>query len=142
MAERNSAESYSMHNILVGIEDPALRDQVRTALKVFPSIRGAPIQRGLLLDLLSGGGVPAAVIVDYQRGRSGADPFIEAIRAANRDVHVLACAERPERPERPERNHFNKAKVDLDIFSFIPLPLDPFDLLRRLHRLVEALPAA
>ena len=136
MAERNSAESYSMHNILVGIEDPALRDQVRTALKVFPSVRGAPIQRGLLLDLLSGGGVPAAVIVDYRRGRSGADPFIEAIRAANRDVHVLACA------ERPERNHFNKAKVDLDIFSFIPLPLDPFDLLRRLHRLVEALPAA
>ena len=136
MAERNSAESYSMHNILVGIEEPSLRDQVRTALKIFPSVRGVPVQRDRLLDLISDGGVPAAVIVDYRRGRSGTDPFIEAIRTANRDVHVLACA------DRPERNLFNKAKVDLAIFSLIPLPLDPFDLLRRLHRLVEALPAA
>lgn len=125
-----------MQNILVALEDPALRDQVRTALKVFPGIRGVPVERERLLNLVSGGMVPVAVIVDYQRGKSGADPFIEAIRKINRDIHVLACA------ERPERNHFNKAKMELDVFSFIPLPLDPFDLLRRLHRLVEALPAA
>ncbi len=55
MAERNSAESYSMHNILVGIEEPSLRDQVRTALKIFPSVRGVPVQRDRLLDLISDG---------------------------------------------------------------------------------------
>ena len=136
MAERNRAESYSMKNILVGLGDPALRDQMRAALKAFPSVRGVAVERDRLLDLLNSDTAPAAVIVDYQRSRAGADPLIEAIRAANRHIHVLACA------ERPERSHFNRAKMDLDIFSFIPLPLDPFDLLRRLHRLVEALPAA
>lgn len=125
-----------MQNILVALDDPALRDQVKTALKVFPGIRGVPVERDRLINLVAGGMVPVAVILDYQRGKSGADPYIEAIRRANRDIQVLACA------EKPERNHFNKAKMELDIFSFIPLPLDPFDLLRRLHRLVEALPAA
>lgn len=136
MAERNSAESYSMRNILVGIEDPALRDQVRTALKIFPSVRGVSVEPDRLLDLISDGEVPAAVIVDYRRGKSGTDPFIEAIREANRNIHILACA------ERPDRSHLNKAKMDMGVFSFIPLPLDPFTLLRRLHRLVEALSAA
>jgi len=125
-----------MQNILVAVDDPTLRDQVRTALKIFPGVRGVPVERERLISLVAGGMVPAAVILDYQRGQSVADPYIEAIRRANPEIHVLACA------EKPERSNCNKAKVDLDIFSFIPLPLDPFDLLRRLHRLVEALPAA
>lgn len=125
-----------MQNILVALDDPALRDQVKTALKLFPGIRGIPVQRNRLISLVAGGLVPVAVILDYQRGKSGNDPYIEAIRRANADIEVLACA------EKPERSQFSKAKRELDIFSFIPLPLDPIDLVRRLHRLREALSPA
>ena len=123
-----------MHDILVALDDQALVDNVRTALKSFPGVRGVPVARSRLLGLLSGGTPPAAVIVDHRRHRGEVDPLISEIHRLNRRLPVLACGDLPH----PSR--FSREKRQLDVFSFIPLPLDPFDLLRRLHRLIKALP--
>ena len=125
-----------MHTVLVALEDSVLREQVQSALRAFRGIRAVAVPRERLHEVLrEKRGAAQALIVDHQPVCDGEDFFLAEIRSLDRDIRILVVA------ERPDRLNFNKAKVDLDILSFIPLPLDPFDLLRRLHRLVEKIPA-
>ena len=121
---------------MVALEDLDAVDQVRTALRMFPGVRGVGVPRDEVSAILSGPDAPAAVIVDHRPQKGGDDPFIEDVRAVNKRVRVVACG------ERPQRRRFHPRKRELDVFSFVPVPLEPFDLLRRLHRLVADLSAA
>lgn len=122
-----------MPTVLVALQDPALRDQIRTALRLFKGIREVTVPRDRLLDLLRDPAVADALILEHQPGRDGNDPFISQIRTLSQSIAIVAVG------DRPDRAHFNRAKVELDILSFVPLPLDPFELLHRLHRLSESL---
>ncbi len=125
-----------MKTILVALEDLDAVDQVRTALRMFPGVRGVGVPRDGVSAILSGPDAPAAVIIDHRPEAAGSDPFIEQLRAGNGRVRVVACG------ERPQRRKFHPKKRELDVFSFVPVPLEPFDLLRRLHRLVADLSVA
>ncbi|MAG33174.1 MAG: hypothetical protein CL908_20030 [Deltaproteobacteria bacterium] len=125
-----------MRTILVALRDPTLTDQIRTAMRMFPGVHAITVERDQIQSLVQEPDVADALIVDHERGRAGHDPFIAQIRQVNREIKIVAVA------DRPERNHFNKTKMELDVFSFIALPLDPYDLLRRLHRLMETLQVA
>jgi hypothetical protein len=118
-----------MATVLIALQDPTLRDQVRAALRLFPSVRAPHVPRNRVREILTEPGVAEALILDHQPDRDGSDPFIAEIRALDREVAILAVT------DQADRHHFNRSKMELDIFSFIPLPLDPFDLLHRLHRL-------
>lgn len=121
-----------MRTILVCLQDPIIRDQIRTALKLFDKVRAVEIPRARLLEVFHDPqATPHALIVDHDPMLGGDDPFIAEIRAQNRDVRIIAVA------DRPERARFNKAKMEMDVCSFIALPLDPIDVLRRIHRVLS-----
>lgn len=122
--------------VLVALDDPALRDQIQAVFRMFPEVQAITVERDQVPELLRDPDLADAVIVNREKARSGHDPFISNIRSHNRKVKILAVA------ERPHRERFSRTKLELDVFSFIPLPLDAFDLLRRVHRLVETLHTA
>lgn len=122
-----------MQRILIAVEDPALADQIRTGMKQFRNLQGVRVPRTEVLRLVLDPEVAQGVILDHQKEAGGKDAMIQEVRRLNSDIHIMAVA------HRPERDQFNKLKVELNVFSFIPLPLEPFDLARRLHRLSNAL---
>jgi hypothetical protein len=124
-----------MFTVLVSLADPALRDLVRTGIRSFPDLRAVPVPRDELPRLVQDPRV-SALICDWQFDRNQEDSLLRKLRELNDQVEILVAG------RRPDRDSFHKTKVDLRVQSFIPLPLDAFDLARRLHRLSYALATA
>ena len=119
--------------VLTAIADSVLADQVRTAVRQCADWRPLLVHPSRLVEALSTDAKPAAVILDHPGQDRDLPHFVEAIRERAPEIEILLLGERTRRKES------YRAKLDLGVFSFIPTPLDPFDLARRLHRLRSAL---
>jgi two-component SAPR family response regulator len=114
---------------MISVADVAIRDQIRTAMKVFPGLRALDVPRERLLTILTESETPDAIILDLDRNLDHRQELLEQVRQANREVPVLVVG------DLPSRQYFSRVKVELNVLSFIATPLDQFDLARRLHRL-------
>jgi len=114
-----------MQTVFVALEDPALRDQVKTCIRNFDNLRAVAVPPDRLLDLLREEHHASALIVEFKGTGSKAE--------FDKSLTVLVLGKRTQR----ERSH--RIRMHQDIYSFIPVPLDPFDLARRLARLAEDL---
>lgn len=103
------------------------------AVRNFPDLRPVSVPAEHLLEVLAEDHGAAALLLDYQGTGSKPDPVVAQIREMHPELTILVVGKRAQR----ERSH--RARMEQEIFSFIPLPLDPFDLARRLHRLVGVL---
>jgi hypothetical protein len=120
-----------MLTVLVALRDPIQREHVRAAFRLFPTLRPLTVDRDRVMDYIGDRTLADALILDYEGNRRGDDPVLADIRARNPHIALLVVA------DRPERAHFNKVKMEHQVLSFVPLPLEPFDLARRLQRLAE-----
>lgn len=118
--------------VLICLEDPPTSDIVVTGLRQFTDLVVHAVPAARMADLAASGEF-AAAIVDLERRHERSSDFAREIRAAAPDIALLCLVDR----ERRER--YNRAKLELKIFSFIPSPIDPFDLARRIQRLRAAL---
>ena len=117
-----------MKKVLISLEDRRLADVVKTAFKQFPGLAAFPVPPESLVDVLREGGYQA-VVCDLHAGGAPANEFLAEIRETAPDVAILALV------DQRQRERFNKVKMDFDIFSCLSLPLDPFELGRRILRL-------
>jgi DNA-binding NtrC family response regulator len=118
--------------ILICLEDAATSDIVDTALRQFDDLVGHAVPADRLANLAASGEF-AAVFIDLERRHEKNGDLAREVRAASPDIELLCLVDR----ERRER--YNRAKLEIKIFSFIPVPLDPFDLVRRIQRLRTSL---
>ena len=121
-----------MIKILISLEDKVMTDVVKTAFKQFPNITAYPVPPHKLLELVQEGPYHA-VVVDMDNRREQTGGTVSAIRETNTSIEILTLI------EEGQKDRFNRLKVDLDIFSCISLPLDPFELARRIVRLEKHL---
>ncbi len=122
------------YTILLCVDPPTIRDQVRCGLKLFQGLRAVDATRDQVTRVLESGEDVDALILSHGSTMADLkDSFLEKVRAKNKKVAILVLG------DLPNRQHFTKTKVELDILSFVPVPLDSFDLARRLHRLLDHL---
>jgi len=118
-----------MEFVFLAIEDPSLRDQVRAGLRMFPNLRPVNLPQDLLPIALRSEPMSGAIILDGDRSRGDLASRMEVVRELQPDLLLLVVGPRGQR----ERMH--RSKLELEIFSHIPTPLEAFDLARRLNRL-------
>ncbi len=124
-----------MIRILVSVANSASRDIILTALRNFPGVAAFAVPAHELAGLVLGSRDWDAVILDSGSDRGEAFSLVRDVREANGDIEMVAVT------DEVEKDSVNRMKLDHDIFTFIALPIDPFDLLKRLHRLIETLMA-
>lgn len=118
-----------MHTILIALNDRILADQVRAGVRNFKGFRGLVIAPAELEKALEADPEAAAVLFDHPGRNEELEELVLRLQAEGHPRRLLVVGDRNKRKEA------HRAKVELGLFSFIPLPLDPFDLARRLHRL-------
>ena len=74
-----------------------------------------------------------AVVVDLENDGDQERTWIAQLRQDCPKVEILALV------DQRFKDRLNRLKVELGVFSFVPLPLDPFDLARRIVRLEQHL---
>jgi CheY-like chemotaxis protein len=129
---RSVAPSPTMFRALICLEDKLTADVVKTAFKQFPSMTAYPIPRENALEHV-GDGQYQVVVVDLDNDGICDPDFVAELRAANPQIEILALI------DRDHKERFNRLKVELGLFSCVPMPLDPFELARRLMRLEKHL---
>ncbi len=117
-----------MINVLICLKDKTLADVVKTGFKQFPEFTAHPVPAHNLVDLVSDGGYHA-VMVDLDEAQKPDGGLIGHVRDTNTNIEIMAIG------DRALKEKFNRVKVDHNIFSCIGLPLDPFELARRIVRL-------
>ena len=117
-----------MTKVLISLRDSILSDVVKTAFKQFPSLSPHPVPRRELIGLAAEDDVDA-VVVDVEKGEDMGDGIIRRLRdhCPGTEIFVLA--------ESGLRDRMNKLKVSHSIFTVAPMPIDPFDLAKRIARL-------
>lgn len=118
--------------ILICLEDATTSDVVVTGLRQFQDLVVHAVPAARMADLAASGEF-AAAIIDLERKHERSGDFAREIRDASPDIELLCLVDR----ERRERH--NRSKLELRILSFIPSPIDPFDLARRIQRLRSTL---
>lgn len=124
-----------MFKVLVSLDHPVSSDLVCTALAQFPDCSAHPVPPTRLFEVL-GDDRNAAVFIDLERVREAPGTLARRVRAVDPTIEVLCLI------PRDERELHNRLKLDLGVFSFVPSPIDAFDLAKRIQRLLEHLRAA
>ncbi len=106
---------------------------MKTCIRCFAGLRAVTVPVESLIDLLGSDTLAGAVIMDHDGSDPESHERIVQVRRLHKDLLILAAG------HRSQRDRLHRLKLELDIFSYIPLPLDPFDLARRLNRLTDAL---
>ncbi|MEZ6194213.1 MAG: hypothetical protein R3F20_00565 [Planctomycetota bacterium] len=114
--------------ILLCIEDAPTRDIVETALRQYGDVAVHPVPPDRLARLVSGDEF-AAVFLDLARKHEKAGALVAALREENPRIPVMCLV------DRAQRERYNRLKLQHGIFSFVPTPIDAFDLARRIERL-------
>jgi len=122
-----------MKTVLVALLDPGLGDQIKAGIRNFAGLRPVAVARDQLLEVAGENCNASAVILDHDEKRGHSAELLGRLRHLAPELTILTAG------PRAQRESLQRLKLELDIFSFIPLPLDPFDLARRLNRLAEAL---
>ena len=121
-----------MHRALIAIEDRLLNDVVKTAFKQSSAIMAHPVPRERLVELVQDPDYHA-VVLDLDGAKKSEVDLAGAVRATNPEIEILALM------DREQKERFNRLKVDLGLFAYVLLPLDPFELARRVLRLEKHL---
>ncbi|MCB9832286.1 MAG: hypothetical protein H6807_07400 [Planctomycetes bacterium] len=120
-----------MTKVLISLRDAILSDVVKTAFKNFPTMATYPVPRSRVVGLAAEDDVDA-VVIDIEKGEEHEGGLIDRLRDKAPDVELVVLAE----PSLRER--MNRLKLSHGIFTVVPLPLDAFDIAKRIVRL-EAL---
>ena len=117
-----------MIKVLISLRDAIQSDIVKTAFKQFPAMATYPVPRPRLLGLACEDDIDA-VVVDIGKGEEKEGGFIDRLRdhCPNTEIFVLA--------EPAMRERMNRLKLSHGIFTVVPLPIDAFDLAKRIARL-------
>lgn len=118
-----------MIKVLISINDKSMVDVIATACRQFPELEPHEVPLPRIFELLGQGNCEAIIVDFYYKGQ-GIGEFVKKIREADSSIDILCLL------EKDHRDRHNRLKIDLDIFSFIPVPLDAFELAKRLQRLV------
>jgi len=118
--------------VLVCLHDKVLTDVVRTAFKQFPSMNAFPVPRSDVLELVREGGYDTLVLDIEERNANDLE-LLTRIREIDTTMPIMGLV------DEGQKERLNKLKVEQNIFTLIALPLDPFELARRIHRLRETL---
>ena len=69
-----------METVFVALDDPALRDQIKTCIKNFDNLRGVALPPDHLLEVLAGDHNASALILEWRGSGARPDPVISTIR--------------------------------------------------------------
>lgn len=121
-----------MINVLICLKDKTLADIVKTGFQQFPAFKVYPVPEHKLVDVIEQGN-HHAVVLDLAEASKDSGGSIGRVRETSSDIEIMAIG------DRAQKERFNRLKVDLNIFTAIGLPLDPFELARRIVRLEKHL---
>ncbi|MEE9394498.1 MAG: hypothetical protein V3W41_18545 [Planctomycetota bacterium] len=117
-----------MTKVLIALDDKAMADVIATACRQFETLEPFEVPRNRLFELLDED-KRQATIIHFNYTREGCGEFASNIRKMDAEIHILCLL------DKDHRDRHNRLKIELGIFSFIPLPVDPFELAKRLQRL-------
>ena len=117
-----------MIRILICIDDARTQDIVRTAFRQFTTISCNPVPRDRLLELISEHDYHGVVLDFVDRTEQTAE-MIRSIRGTDANIEILTLV------DRQQKDRLNRDKMELGIFSYLPYPIDAFELARKILRL-------
>ena len=121
-----------MINVMICLKDKTLADVVKTGFQQFPAFKVFPVPEHNLADVIEQGN-HHAVVLDLEEAQKQSGGLIGRVRSLSTDIEIMAIG------DRAQKEKINRLKVDLNIFTCIGLPLDPFELARRVVRLEKHL---
>lgn len=121
-----------MYRALIAIDDNPTADVVKTAFKQSSSMTAHTVPTNRLIELAHDPDYHVAVL-ELDGSRRGGSELAAELRRINRDIEILALI------EREQKDRFNRLKVDLGLFAYVPCPLDAFELVKRVLRLEQHL---
>ena len=121
-----------MINVLICLNDKTLADVIKTGFQQFPTFKIYTVPPTRLVEVVQRRN-HGAVVLDLGEAQKEGGGLVGAVRDANPEIEIMALG------ERQQKEKFNRLKVDLNIFTCIGLPLDPFELARRIIRLEKHL---
>ena len=122
-----------MTKVLIAVDDKSMSDVIATACRQFESLDPFEIPRNRLFELLGENDDEVlATIVHFNYSRESSGEFARRVREADAEIEILCLL------DKDHRDRHNRAKLEIGVFSFIPLPLDAFELMKRLQRLEAA----
>ncbi len=117
-----------MTKVLISLQDDIQCDVVKTAFKQFNSMATYPVPRSHLIGLAADEDVDA-VVIDLAKGDEKEGGIVDRLREHAPHVEIILLA------EASMRERLNRLKLHHSIFTVVPLPLDAFDLAKRIVRL-------
>lgn len=109
-----------------------MSDVITTAFRQSSSVTTHTVPVDRLLEVVRDPDYQA-VVLEIDGTTKGRVELAEAVRRENPAIEILALM------DREQKEKFNRLKVDLGLFGYVLLPLDPFELARRVLRLEQSL---
>src|ERR1051325_626834 len=124
-----------MIDVLVALRDPTLSDLVRTAFRNRPCWRPFQVPPESLEHLLSGPSAPGLAVFDLDPAQGSDLDCLERLKTVKRSTVLVGVGGAPGAARELH------SRLELDVAMIISVPIEPFDLARRLLRL-ESIVAA
>ena len=122
-----------MIETFLAVKDLQVRDQIRMAFRLNPAFRMSTVPPPQLIDVIRESPQVDLVITDAEADDTLMEEALVRIREANPRAAVVLVG------DRSDGAPLNRAKLEHGVHTVIATPIDPFDLARRVFRLVAVL---
>lgn len=118
-----------MKDVIIGIDDRGLAEELRAAFRQRKVWLPVLVPAAALRGLLAVAQPPAVAVMAIDPHRTADRDFLASLRAVNRTTIFVGVGG----IARGSRSI--QGRLEIDVETLIPLPIDPFELMMRLQRI-------